>query len=282
MVTQADATDRLPAIGSVSQTAGAGFLTTLAQTARRTLFQYARTPQLLVMPPILAALFLIIFRYVFGGAIDAGGDLEYVDFLIPGFLAQSFLWNEMNIPAGIAEDSRSGVYDRLRSLPIPRGAVMAGRSLADTILNSGSLAVTVGLGFAVGFRTPAGAGAVIAALAVILAAIYAFSWFFSFLGLIAGNAQAAEALSTLVVVPLVFVSGAFVPVASMPGWLHVFAANQPVTVLINAVRSLMLGGTNAAGVGHTTSYWVLLSLLWCAGILALFSLLTSARFARSR
>jgi ABC-2 type transport system permease protein len=188
----------------------------------------------------------------------------------------------MNIPAGIAEDSTSGVYDRLRSLPIPRVAVMAGRSLADTLLNSGSLAVTVGLGFAVGFRSPAGAGAVIAALAVILAAIYAYSWFFSFLGLIAGNAQAAQALSTLVVVPLVFVSGAFVPVASMPDGLHWFAANQPVTVLINAVRSLMLGGTEAAGVGHTTSYWVLLSLLWCAGILALFSVLASARFARSR
>src|SRR5262249_53001154 len=111
--------------------------------------------------------------------------------------------------------------------------------------------------------------------------IYAFSWFFSYLGLIAGNAQAAQAISTLVVVPLVFVSGAFVPVSSMPGWLHWFAANQPVTVLINAVRSLMLGGTDATAIGHTT-YWVLLSLLWCAGILALFSVLASARFARSR
>jgi ABC-2 type transport system permease protein len=281
MATQADAADRVPAVGSASQPAGASFLTTTAQTARRTLFQFARTPQLLVMPPILAALFLVIFRYVFGGAINTG-DLDYVDFLIPGFLAQSFLWNEMNIPAGIAEDSTSGVYDRLRSLPIPRVAVMAGRSLADTLLNSGSLAVTVGLGFAVGFRTDASPGAVIAALSVILAAIFAFSWFFSYLGLIAGNAQAAQSISTLVVVPLVFVSGAFVPVTSMPGWLHWFAANQPVTVLINAVRSLMLGGTDAAGVGHTTSYWVLLSLLWCAGILALFSVLASARFARSR
>src|SRR5262249_42484990 len=128
----------------------------------------------------------------------------------------------------------------------------------------------------------AGAGAVIAALAVIVAAIYAFSWLFIFLGLIAGNAQAAQSLATLVVVPLTFVSGAFVPVSSMPAGLHWFAAHQPVTVLINAVRSLVLGGTEAAGVGHTTSYWVLNSLLWCAGIFALFSALTSARFARSR
>jgi ABC transporter DrrB family efflux protein len=282
MATQADTIDRLPVSGTASQLAGAGFLTATTQTARRTLFQFARTPQLLVMPPITAALFLIIFRYVFGGAINPGGGLDYVDFLIPGFIAQAFLWNEMNIPAGIVEDSTSGVYDRLRSLPIPRVAVMAGRSLADTLLTSGSLAVTVGLGFAVGFRTDAGAGAVLAALAVIVAAIYAFSWFFIFLGLIAGSAQAAVSLATLVVVPLTFISGAFVPVSSMPGWLHWFAANQPVTVLINAVRSLMLGGTDVAGVGHTTSYWVVLSLLWCAGILALFGVLASARFARTR
>jgi ABC-2 type transport system permease protein len=265
-----------------SQLAGAGFLTATMQTAQRTLRQFARTPQMLIMPPITAALFLIIFRYVFGGAISPGNDLDYVDFLIPGFIAQSFLWNEYNIPAGIVEDSTSGVYDRLRSLPIPRVAVMAGRSLADTLLNSGSLAIVVGLGFAVGFRSHAGAGAVIAALAVILAAIYAFSWLFIFIGLIAGNAQAGQSISTLVVVPLTFVSAAFVPVTSMPGWLHWFAANQPVSVLINAVRSLMLGGSDAAGVGDTTSYWVVLSLLWCAGILVVFGALTSARFARSR
>src|SRR5262249_1892201 len=136
MGTQANATDPGSTLRSASQPAGAGFLTTTTQTARRTPLQFARTPQLLVMPPILAALFLIIFRYVFGGAIDTGSDLSYVDFLIPGFLAQSFLWNEMNIPAGIAEDSTSGVYDRLRSLPIPRVAAMAGRSLADTLLNT--------------------------------------------------------------------------------------------------------------------------------------------------
>jgi ABC-2 type transport system permease protein len=282
MVTQADATDRVSPSGTASQPAGAGFLTATTQTARRTLFQFVRTPQLLIMPPIVNGLFLIIFRYVFGGAINPGGGLDYVDFLIPGFLAQVFLWNEYNIPAGIVEDSTSGVYDRLRSLPIPRAAAMAGRSLADTLLNSGALAVTVGLGFAVGFRTHAGAGAVLEALAVIVVAIYAFSWFFIFLGLIAGNAQAAQSLATLVVVPLTFVSGAFVPVSSMPDGLHWFAAHQPVTVLVNAVRSLMLGGADVAGVGHTTSYWVVLSLLWCAGIFALFSVLTSARFARSR
>lgn len=282
MATQAAASDQVAQPTGAAHQSGSSFLVATAQTARRTLLQFVRTPQLLLMPPILAAFFMIIFRYIFGGAISTGARLDYVEFLIPGFIAQSFLWNEMNIPAGIAEDSASGVYDRLRSLPIPRVAVMAGRSLADTLLNFASLAIVVGLGFAVGFHTHASVGALVVALAVILAAIYAFSWVFIVLGLIAGNAQAAQSLSSLAVIPLTFVSGAFVPVKSMPGWLHWFAANQPVTVLVNAVRSLALGGTRVVGIHHTTSYWVLLSLLWCAAIVAVFGLLATLRFARSR
>jgi ABC transporter DrrB family efflux protein len=282
MTTQTDTAAALAPVRSPSRDAGASFLVATGQTARRTLLQFARTPQLLLMPPILAALFMVIFRYVFGGAISTGGHVGYVEFLIPGFLAQSFLWSTMNIPPGVAEDSKAGVYDRLRSLPIPRAAVIAGRSLADTAVNTGSLAVTIGLGFAVGFHAHASVGAVLGACALMVAAIFAFTWFFIGLGLVAGNAQAAQSLSSLVVIPLTFVSGAFVPVNSMPGWLHWFAANQPVTVIINAVRSLMLGGTHAAGVGHSTSYWVLLSLLWCVGIMIVFGTLTVSRFARTR
>jgi len=123
---------------------------------------------------------------------------------------------------------------------------------------------------------------VIVAFALMLAEIYAFSWVFISLGLIAGNAQAAQALSSLIVIPFTFVSSAFVPIHSMPGWMQSFAANQPVTVIINAVGSLMLGGTRAAGAGHSTSYWVLLSLIWCAGILAVFGAVAVARFSRRR
>jgi ABC transporter DrrB family efflux protein len=284
MTTLTSTTDRTAAAApppAVPDT-GAGYLTTVAQTARRTLLQFARTPQLLVMPPIMAGLFLLIFRYIFGGAIDTGGSVTYVDFLVPGFLAQTALWNGMNFPAGVAEDATSGVYDRLRSLPLPRSAVMAGRALADTVLNAWGLAVTALLGFAVGFRTHADAGAVIAGFAIMLAIIYAFSWLFISLGLSSGNAQAAQALSTLIVVPLAFVSGAFVPIESMPGWMQAFAVNQPITAMINAVRSLMLGGTHAAGIGHTTGYWVLLTLAWCAGILAVFGTVSVTRFSRTR
>jgi ABC-2 type transport system permease protein len=275
-----------PTVGTVTSLvpgdAGADFLTATGQTARRTILQYLRTPQLLLMPPILGALFLFIFRYIFGGAISTGTDVDYVDFLVSGFLVQTVLWTAMNIPAGVAEDASSGVYDRLRSLPIPRSAVMAGRSLADSALNSWAILVTAVIGVAVGFRTHADPASIAVAFALILAAIYAFTWVFISLGLVARNAQAAQAMATLIVVPPTFVSNAFVPIDSMPGWLQPVAAHQPVTVIINAVRSLMLGGTDAAGVGHDTTYWVVLSLVWCAGIVALFSGIAVARFARSR
>jgi ABC transporter DrrB family efflux protein len=261
---------------------GAGFLTATGQTARRTGLQFLRTPQLLILPTIMGALFLFIFRYIFGGAIDTGSGVDYVDFLVPGFLATTFLWTGMNAPAGVAEDAASGVYDRLRSLPIPRIAVVAGRSVAEVVLATWVLLVTTLLGFAVGFRTHADIGAVVLAFVVIVVASYAFSWLFISLGLTAGNAQAAQGMSTLLVVPLAFVSSAYVPVASMPGWLQPVASNQPVTVIINAVRSLMLGGADTAGVGHTTGYWVGLSAAWCAGILAVFAGFSVARFARTR
>jgi ABC transporter DrrB family efflux protein len=267
---------------SIPGGAGAGFATATIQTARRTILQFARTPQLVILPPVLGGLFLFIFRYIFGGAINPGGHISYVDFLVPGFLVQTVLWTGMNAPAGVAEDAQSGVHDRLRSLPIPRAAVVAGRSLADVALNIWAVAITAGLGFAFGFRTHADVESVILAFALILAVVYAFSWVFVTLGLLAGKAQAAQGLSSLVVIPLTFVSGGYVPINSMPSWMQPFAANQPVTVMMNAVRSLMLGGTRAAGVGHDSAYWVVLSLVWCAGILALFAAVAVARFTRNR
>ena len=261
---------------------GAGFATATVQSARRTSLQYLRTPQLLVLPTIIGAMFLFIFRYVFGGAIDAGNGVDYVDFLVPGFLLTTVLWTGMNAPAGVAEDAASGVHDRFRSLPIPRTAVVAGRALADGALVSWTLLVNTVLGFAVGFRTHGDIPAAIGAFALMLVVTYVFSWVFLTLGLVGGNAQAAQGMATLLVVPFTFLSSAYVPVGSMPGWLQPFAEHQPITVMINAVRSLMLGGTQAAGVGHTTGYWVVLSLAWCAGILAASVALAVARFARTR
>ena len=261
---------------------GATFLTAALQSARRTVLQFFRTPQLLLMGTVQGALFLFMFRYIFGGAIDTGVDVEYVDFLVPGFLVTTILWIGMAAPAGVAEDAASGVHDRLRSLPISRSAVVVGRSLADLALTGWGMLVTTAIGFAVGFRLDADPGAVLAAVALLLVATYAFMWVFITLGLRAGSAQAAQGMTTLMVIPLTFVSSAYVPASSLPDWMQPVADNQPLTVITNAVRSLMLGGTDAAGVGHSSEYWVVLSLVWCAGILAVFGTLAVARFARTR
>ena len=261
---------------------GARFGIAARQAAKRSILQALRSPQLLVLPTIMAALFLLIFRYVFGGAIETGGGLDYVDFLVPGFVVQTILWTGMNFPAGVAEDAASGVYDRFRSLPIPRAAVVAGRAVADSALMAWTAALTLGLGFAVGFRADAEPGSVLAACALTLVVGYVFSWLFISLGLAAGNGQAAQGMASLLVVPLSFLSNTFVPVESMPGGLQPIAEHQPMSVFTNAVRSLMLGGTDAAGVGHTTGYWVALSLAWCAGILAVFAAFAVHRFARTR
>ena len=280
ITTQASTSER--AALRVPRAPGANLPIAARETARRTALQYLRTPQLLVLPTVLGALFLFIFRYIFGGAIATGSSVDYVDFLVPGFIVTTILWTGMNAPAGVAEDAASGVHDRLRSLPIPRTAVMAGRSFADTALSYVTLLTTTALGVAVGFRTHGDAGGIVLAFVLLLAAAYAFSWVFISLGLVAGNAQAAQGMSTLVVVPLTFVSSAYVPIHSMPGWMQSFASIQPVTAMINAVRSLMLGGTSAAGVEHDTTHWVTLSLLWSAGILVVFGAIAVARFSRNR
>lgn len=260
---------------------GADFTTAALATSRRTILQFFRTPQLLMMGTIQGALFLFMFRYVFGGAIDTRGGLNYVDFLVPGFLVTVILWTGMGAAAGVAEDSAAGVYDRLRSLPIPRSSVMVGRSLADGALVAWGLLVTAIIGFLVGFRTHGSVTDVVLGFLLMVVAGYAFSWVFITIGLVSGNAQAAQGMSMLVI-PFSFVSNANVPVSSMPGWMQPFAAHQPVSVIINAVRSLMQGGTEVVGIGHTTGYWVALSLVWCAGILVVFGTLATTLFSRSK
>jgi ABC-2 type transport system permease protein len=271
-----------PADGSPDRVMqGAGFLTATLGTARRSVLQFFRTPQLLVMGTVQGALFLFMFRYVFGGAISTGGGLNYVDFLVPGFLVTTILWTGMGAASGVAEDSATGVYDRLRSLPIPRTAVMVGRSLADFALVAWGMLITGTLGFILGFRAHGSIGEIVLGFALMLFAGYAFTWIFITIGLFAGNAQAAQGMSMLVI-PFSFISSANVPIKSMPGWMQPFAANQPVTVIINAVRSLMQGGTDAVGIGHTTGYWIMLSLVWSVAIMVVFAAIAVARFSRTR
>jgi ABC-2 type transport system permease protein len=261
-------------------TTGAHFVTASLQSAKRTVFQFFRTPQLLMLGTIQGALFLFMFRYIFGGAIHPGEGLDYVDFLVPGFLVTGILWLGMSAASGVAEDAATGVHDRLRSLPIPRSSVMLGRSLADAALTLWGLFIAAVLAFIVGFRLHADVAEVALALVLLLFAVYSFMWVFITIGLTSGSAQAAQGTATLLIVPLAFVSAAYVPADTLPGWMQPVADNQPFTIISNAVRSLTLGGADAVGLGHSTAYWVALSLVWCVAILAVFGTISVSRFAR--
>jgi ABC-2 type transport system permease protein len=257
----------------------AGALTAATAVAARSVRRFVRTPQLLVISTITGAMFLLIFRYVFGGAIGTG-PVEYVTFMVPGYIVTSVLFTGSNASSSVAQDLEEGFTDRLRSLPVSRTAVLAGRVVAETALLALGLAATGAIGFAVGFR-PLGTGVeTLAAFGLVLVFGFAFMWMFVFVGLVAGNVQAAQGMS-LLIFPLSFVSSAMVPVGTMPGWMQPIAENQPVTVMTNAVRSLALGDPALAGLGGSTAHYVIVSLAWAAGLVAVFAPLAVLRFRRS-
>jgi ABC-2 type transport system permease protein len=267
-----------PARGIEPPAGPPGPLTTALAVAGRSVRRFVRTPQLLVVSTLTGAMFLLIFRYVFGGAVETGG-VRYVDFLVPGYVVTSVLFTGSEAASGVAEDMEQGVTDRFRSLPVSRTAVMAGRVLAEWGLLTLGLAVTTAIGVAVGFR-PDGSP-LEAAAAFGLASLFGFAmmWLFALIGLVSGNVQAAQGMS-LMVFPLSFVSSAFVPVESMPGWMQPVAEHQPVTVVTNAVRSLALGDPAAAGLDGSTAGWVGLALVWIAGLVAVFAPLAVQRYRR--
>jgi ABC-2 type transport system permease protein len=259
-------------------THAAGALTTTLGVARRTVLRNVRNPQVFILGMVQGAMFLLIFRYVFGGAITTNG-VRYVDFLVPGFVGTGVLFSGMTASIGAAGDLQEGFFDRLRSLPVPRVAIAAGRVLADTILATIGLTVTTLVGFAMGFRTSAPLGGLLLAVALCVFAAFAFTWLFVLLGLIAGNPQAAQSLG-LLVFPFTFVSSAFVPVESMPGWMQAFARNQPLTQIVSAVRAFTLGDDAQRVLGHSAGYFASRSLVWCALFIVVFAPLAARRYQR--
>jgi ABC-2 type transport system permease protein len=249
-------------------------ITAASTYAGRTLRQYIRTPQLIIVNSVTSVMFLLIFRYVFGGAINTNG-IPYANFLIPSLAAVSGLFAGGVV--GVAEDSESGFFDRLRSLPVPRAAVMFGRSMADTVLISWGSVVTIVVGFAVGFRPKGNVAELLLAFLLCVLFAAAFSWLQIFLGLIAGTAQAAQGLS-FSVFPLIFVSSAYVPVQSMPGWMQPIARQQPVTAMVDAVRALVIGGDTNALFGSSTATLVLKAVAWSFAITAVFAGLSIRTF----
>jgi ABC transporter DrrB family efflux protein len=256
----------------------AGLFVSTGQIARRVLLKFVRSPQLVVVGTVQGAMFLLIFRYVFGGAIALAG-INYVDFVVPGFITTGVLFTAMYASAGMAEDMSGGLIARLRSLPIPRSAVLIGRALADTAIQVWGLIITVGIGFLVGFRLHDSWGAALAAAGLVILFGFVFEWVFVLLGMVAGSAQAAQGLA-LIVFPFTFVSSAYIPVATMPSWMRGFAENQPITVMVNAVRTLTEGHPAEMLLGHPTSYFVIRSLVWSLGIIAVFAPLAVAKYRR--
>jgi len=242
---------------------------TLAVT-RRALLRYVRTPQLIVIGTIQMAGFMLVYRYVFGGAIHTGAT-DYVDYLVPGFVTTGVLFAGIGAAVAMAEDLEHGFVDRLRSLPIPRSSVLAARTLADMAILTFSLGVTVAIGFLVGFRLHGTALDGLAAFGLVMLFGYVFEWVFVTVGLFAGTAQAAQGVG-LLVFPLTFVSSAYVPADSMPPGLRDFAEHQPITFMVDAVRDLTLGQPAGQAVAG--------ALLWSAAILAVAVPLAVARYRR--
>jgi ABC-2 type transport system permease protein len=228
----------------------------------RTITQYRRTPQLILLTLVNGLVFVLIFRYVFGGAIKTGGE-RYVNLLVPGVMLVSVLYTATQISVGVAEERADGFFDRLKSLPIPRMAPLLARVLAMTVLLVLSLAVNLTLGFVVGFRPDSTFGGAVAAGGIAVGFAFGLSWMFVALGLLAKNAQVASSYAVLLT-PIAFVSGAFVPVSTMPGWLATVANHQPVTVIVEATRGLVL--THYADAASP-----LLAVAWIAGITLVFA-----------
>ena len=249
-----------------------GALSDTGNVAWRNLLIQLRTPQALVFATVQPVIFVLLFRYAFGGAIRVPGT-NYVDFLMPGIFAQTVAFGAVGTAVGLSGDLRAGILVRFRTLPMARIAVLGGRTVADLARNLLVVAVMTGVGFAAGFRSPHGAGGLLAALGLVVAFGYAVSWGFASLGLRVSDPEAAQAAAVPVVFLLVFTSAAFVPATAMPGWLQAFGTHQPVDALVNAERALILGGPAA--------HDVLISLAWSGGLLAVFAFLAVRAYART-
>jgi ABC transporter DrrB family efflux protein len=244
--------------------------------AWRNLLNIRRNPQLLVFATIQPVIFVLMFRYVFGGAISAtwnGEPVPYVDFLMPGIFVQTVTFGALTTGVGLAEDLGKGLIDRFRSLPIARSAVLVGRTWADLVRNFFVVILMAVVGFLVGWRISTNVLGLIGCLLLVLAFAYSLSWVFAIVGLSAPDAETAQAASFPILAPLVFASSAFVPVSSMPGWLQVFAKHQPVTAVVDAARDLTLGGP----VKHD----VTIALAWIIGIVAVCAPIAVRRYRRA-
>jgi ABC-2 type transport system permease protein/oleandomycin transport system permease protein len=240
--------------------------------ARRGVMRIVRAPDLLLAFTVQPIMFVLLFVYVFGGAIETPG-FDYVDFLMPGILVQTLSFGGFATALGLAEDLKTGLIDRFRSLPMSRAAVLTGRTLADIATNALSIAVMLVVGVIAGFAFDAPLTHILLGILLLLTFGYAFSWFFAFIGLSSSSPEAAQSLGFILIFPLSFISSAFVPVDSMPAVLQAFAEVNPFTIVVDAMRSLFLGipaGNNVWG-----------AFAWSIGISVVFAVLSVQRYKRA-
>ena len=251
---------------------------------RRGLVRNVRLPQLLVFATIQPVMFLLLFNYVFGGVIGtqvppaAGG--EYINFLVPGLLVQVVTFGAGQTAIGLTEDLNNGVIDRFRSLPMARSAVLAGRTIADLARNAFVLALMMVVGFIMGFRYQTDFLRFLGGMGLALGFAFALSWVMATLGLKIKNPEAVQSAIFIPVFPFVFASSVFVPTETMPSWLQAFADNQPVTIIGNAIRGLMLG-EGILPAGQTVAGQSLLAVAWIVALIAIFAPLAVRMYRRA-
>ena len=241
----------------------------------RNLISYLRIPEQLFFSSVQPIMFVLLFRYVFGGAISTPG-MSYVNFLMPGIFVQTVLFSVVSTSVGLAEDLHKGLIERFRSLPMARSAVLFGRTSADSVRNVFVVILITIVGYLVGFRVQTSLGGYLAAFLLLLIFAFACSWAFAYVGLAAPNSETAQLMTFPILFPLTFASTAFVPSSSMPPWLAWFAEHQPVSILVNATRALMVGGPDAR-----TMHWVVLSLVWSAIFLVVFVPIAVIRYRKA-
>lgn len=232
-----------------------------------------RSPELVSFSLLQPVMFILLFTYVFGGAINIGGG-RYAQFLLPGIFVQMALYGSAaGTTIGIATEMREGLMDRFRSMPMSRSAVLVGRTVSEIFRNAVTVAVTVLIGLLVGFRFLGGFLPALGGMLLLLLFGYAVSWFGAFIGLSVPGAEAAQAAGAVWIFPFTLISSAFVPTSTMPGWLQAYAAHSPMTAAVNALRALFSGGPAGS--------YVLQTVAWSIGLILVFGPLSVRKYASS-
>jgi ABC transporter DrrB family efflux protein len=265
---------RRPRRSQLSPRALRGDITDARVVSVRNLRHFVRQPDLLIFSTIQPIMFVLLFTYVFGGAISHSlpPGVSYIDYLLPGILVQSVTFRASQTAVGLSDDLKLGVIDRFRSMPMARSAVLVGRTSADLVRNVLIIVLMIIVGYIIGFRFQAGVAQALGCIAIVTAFGLALSWIFAFVALTVRGAEAAQTAGFVVLFPLVFASSVFVPVSSLPNWLQIIAKVSPVTLTANAARSLALVPGTPSSLGG--------AIAWIAGLLAVFIPLSVWRYRR--